>query len=133
MNVKIKFEELANFVESVYLVRPQFLHVDNKTFEVTCKPGIFLPPMTIKLTIEAVRKDVVCMSYVCSQAVSVLIANTLEYFGDNKPHGFEVQTDDKRINLYLEHIDKIEKVVEHVQLSGIEIHEGEVELTATLL
>jgi hypothetical protein len=41
---------------------------------VSYKPGVFMPPINVKFHIEAMRKDIVCMSYDCGTPASLMIA-----------------------------------------------------------
>ena len=38
MNIKVHYEEMANYVEKHYMIRPQLKRIDDKTLEVTTVP-----------------------------------------------------------------------------------------------
>lgn len=132
MNIKIYYREIENYVENHYMIRPQMKCVDDKTVEVSWRPARLIPTMTIRIHIEAMRKDVVCLSYECSTAVALLIAGAVEHIDSKLPHGVEIKTDDRRINLFPDHVKEIRKAMEYVQLDGIHIHEDSLELAASL-
>ena len=61
MNAVITYKEISDFIEKECKIRPKFTTVDEKTFEVSYKPGVFMPPINVKFHIEAMRKDIVCL------------------------------------------------------------------------
>ena len=132
MNVKVSFEEIANYVAKHYVVRPELKCVDGKSLEVSYSPSRFIPPMSVCVRIEGVRKDVVCLSYECGMGMSLLIAGAVTHLGSKLPHGVEVNTDEKRVNIFLERIDEIQRVLEFVQLEGIHVCEDGVEILVGL-
>lgn len=79
------------------------------------------------------RKDVVCMSYECGAGVAMLIAGAVGHLDNKLPHGIEIKTKDKRINLFPDHVKEVRQIMEYVQLDGIQIHEDGLELLASLI
>ena len=96
MNIKVHYEEVANYVEKHYMIRPQLKRIDDKTLEVSCQMGLFIPPMVLQIHIEAMRKDVVCLSYECGTGMAMLIAGAVEHLDNKLPHGIEIKPEDKR-------------------------------------
>ena len=119
MNAIITYNEISDFIEKKFKIRPKFTTIDEKTFEMSYKPALFMPAIAIKFHIAAMRKDVVCMTYDCSTAASLMIAGIVAYLEEKIPSGIEVNTTDKRINIYPQGLKQIEKVLEFVALSDI--------------
>ena len=132
MNIKVHYEEVANYVEKHYMIRPQLKRIDDKTLEVSCRMGRFVPPMALQIHIEAMRKDVVCLSYECGAGLAMLIAGAVECLGNKLPHGIEIKPEDKRINLFPDHVKEIRQIMEYAQLDGIQIHEDGLEILVSL-
>ena len=65
MKVSVYYEEVSNYVEKHYLVRPSIKQVDDKTLSIKYTPHKFIPAISVAVRIEAMRKDVICMSYEC--------------------------------------------------------------------
>lgn len=133
MNIKVHYEEVADYMEKHYKIRPQLKCIDDKTLEVSCRLGRFIPPMTLQIHIEAMRKDVVCMSYECGAGMAMLIAGAVEHLDNKLPRGIEIKTDDKRANLFPDHVNEIRKVMEYAQLDGIHFHEDGLEFSVSLI
>ena len=77
MKVSVYYEEVSNYVEKHYLVRPSIKQVDDKTLSIEYTPHKFIPAISVAVRIEAMRKDVICMSYECSKAISLLISGAI--------------------------------------------------------
>lgn len=131
MNAVITYNEISDFIEKEFKIRPKFTTVDEKTFEVSYKPGVFMPTISVKFHIEEMRRDIVCMSYECGMPASLLIAGAIAYLEEKIPSGIEVNTTDKRVNIYPQRFKQIEKVLEYVALSNItfEVNSANVALT----
>ena len=100
MNVAITYKEISDFLEKEFKVRPKFTTIDVKTFEVSYKPGVFMPVIAVKFRIEAMRKDIICLSYECGNPASLMIAGVVAYLEEKIPSGIEVNVADKRVNIY---------------------------------
>ncbi len=133
MKATVSYSELSEWVGQRFKIAPTFKRVDDKVLEVSYNPGLFVPTVRVTLKIEAMRKDVICLSYDCSMAVSMLIAGTVGHLQDKIPQGVEVKPEDKRINLYLDRIDKLDKALEYVAPTDISFSEEEICLTLSLL
>lgn len=111
MNIKVHYEEVANNVEKHYMIRPQLKRIDDKTLEVSCQLSRFIPPMVLQIHIEAMRKDVVCLSYECGTGMAMLIAGVVEHLDNKQPHGIEIKAEDKRINFFPDYVKEIRQIM----------------------
>ena len=133
MNAVITYKEISDLIEKEYKIRPKFTTVDEKTLEVSYKPGVFMPAIAVKFRIEAMRKDVVCISYDCGTAASLMIAGAVAYLEEKIPSGIEVNTTDKRINVYPLRFKQLEKALEYLALSNIVFEENSVNVALSLV
>ena len=133
MNAIITYKEISDFIEKEFKIRPKFTTVDDKTFEVSYKPGVFMPTISVKFHIEAMRKDIVCMSYDCGTAASLMIAGVVAYLEEKIPSGIEVNTTDKRVNIYPQRFKQVEKALEYVALSNITFEENSVNVGLSMV
>lgn len=133
MNAIITYNEISDYIEREFKIRPQFTAVDEKTLEVSYKPGSFMPTFAIKFHLMAMRKDILCLSYECGNAASLMIAGVVAYLQEKIPNGIEVNTNDKRVNIYPLCFKQIEKVMEYVELSNISFEENSVNVVLTMV
>lgn len=133
MNATVSYTEISDWTGKRFHITPVLKRVDEKSLEVSFKPGRFIPTVKVTFKVEAMRKDVVCLSYDCSTAVSLLIRGALEHLQDKMPHGIEVKPDDKRVNVYLDKIDKLKNALDYVAPTDLTFTDEEVCLSLALL
>jgi len=91
-----------------------------------------MPTISVKFHIEAMRKDIVCLSYECGTPASLMIAGVVAYLEEKIPSGIEVNTTDKRVNIYPQRFKQIEKVLEYVVLSNITFEDNSAKVALTM-
>lgn len=133
MNVVITHKEISDFLEKRFKVRPRLTTIDAKTFEASYKPGVFMPTISVKFHIEAMRKDIVCLSYDCCTATSLMIAGVVAYLEEKIPSAIEVNTTDKRINIFPQRFRQLDKVLEYVALADISFEDNAVSVALSVL
>ena len=119
MNIHVAYNEITEQIARKFMVRPVFTAVDEKTVEVSYKPVGFLPTISVRFHIEAMRKDIVCMTYDCAPATAMIISGLVAQLGKSIPGGLEIKTTEKRVNIYLQRFEKAEKMLEYLALSDI--------------
>ena len=133
MNAEITYKEFSDFIEEKFKICPKFTTVDEKTLEVSYKRRMFMPNISVKFHIDAMRKDIICVSYDCGKPVSLMIAGIVAYLEEKIPSGIEVNTADKRINVYLLRFEQLKNVCEHVSLTNIAFQEQSIKMELTIL
>mgnify|MGYP003445146545 CR=1 FL=1 len=124
MNLSFTHNELSELVNNKVSIRPTFITVDKNTLEVSYKPAIFMPTISVRFHIEAMCDNVVRLSYECGNTTSLMIAGVVAYYEEKIPSGIEVNTTDKRINIYPQRFKQIERALEYVALSNITFEEN---------
>ena len=61
MNVSGYYEEVSNYVEMHFSVRPSIKPVDDKTLSIEYFSHKFIPAISVATRIAALRKDIVCL------------------------------------------------------------------------
>lgn len=133
MNIVVSNKEISNFIEKKFKISPKFAIVDEKTIEVSYKPGVFMPAISVKLHINAMHKDIICMSYDCGKPASLMIAGVFAYLEEKIPSGIEINTKDKRINVYPLRFNEVKNVSEHIALTNIIFQENSIKFELTML
>ncbi len=132
MNAVITFNEISDFIEKRFSIRPEFTAIDRDTFEVSYKPSLFMPVVVVKFHVVAVGKDAVCISYDCGMAASIVIAGAVAYLQEKIPSGVEVDTSAKRMIIYPQRFKQIEKALEYVSLSDIAFEDDSVNVALSM-
>lgn len=133
MKVSIGYEEVSDMLKQKFGVRPDLKRQDDKVLGVAYKPAGFVPAVRLTVKIEALRKDVVCLSYDCSMPVSLLIAGAVGHLQNRIPEGVDIDVDGKRVNVYLQSVDKLKHLCEHVSLTDITFSENSIDVSFTLV
>lgn len=133
MKATISYAEISDWSRKRFHITPVLKRLDEKSIEVSFNPGRFIPTVRIIFKIEAMRKDVVCLSYDCSVPVSLLITGAVGHIASKIPHGIEIKSEEKRINVYLESIDKLKGTLKHVAPTDLSFGEEEICLNLALI
>ena len=133
MDITISYNEISCFIGKKFKICQKFTTVDEKTLEVSYKRRMFMPNISVKFHIDAMRKDIICMSYDCGKPASLMIAGIVAYLEEKIPSGIEVNTADKRINVYPLRFERLENVCEHVSLTNIAFQENSIIIELTVL
>ena len=133
MKTTVSYTEISDWTGKRFHIAPVLKRVDEKSLEVSFKPGRFIPTVKVTFKVEAMRKDVVCLSYDCSTAISLLIRGAVEHLQNKMPHGIEVKPEEKRINVYLDRIDKLKSALDYVAPTDLTFTDEEACLSLALL
>ena len=132
MKVELSYEEITNYVERNFFIRPQLVYIDERTVGIEYKPSRFLPAMSIRIRIDGYRNDVVCFSYECNAPMAMIISGAVGHLGNKIPQGIDVNTTDKRVVIYLEQVEVLEKPLSYVELETISLCDDHIEFSARL-
>lgn len=132
MKVELSYEEIINYMERNFFIRPQLVYIDERTIDIEYKPSKFLPAMSIRVRIDGSRKDVVCLSYECSAPMSMIISGAIGHLGNKIPQGIDVNTTEKCVVIYLEQIEVLEKPLSYVELETIALCDNHIGISARL-
>ncbi len=132
MDITINYNEISDYVERRFFVRPVLKGVDENTIEIEYKPKKLLPKMSIRIRLEGCRQDVISVSYECSMPMAMIIAGTVAHLEEKIPAGIEIKSTEKRINLYVEQIEALQKILAHVSLKAISFMDDHVQLSLSL-
>lgn len=132
MKVELCYEEIINYVERNFFIRPQLVYIDERTVDIEYKPSKFLPAMSFRIRIDGCRKDVVCLSYECSAPMAMIISGAVGHLGNKIPQGIDVNTTDKRVVIYLEQVEVLKKPLSYVELETISLCDDHIDISARL-
>ena len=119
MILQFTYKEIASYIEKEFKLRPKFTSSNEKSVTLSYRPAPLMPPIEVKFDIEAMRKDIVCLSYDCNTAASLIITGVVAYLDEKIPSGIEISTGDKRLNIFPYRFKELESVLERVELSNI--------------
>ena len=100
MNIVINYEEISYFIEQEFKISPSFVTIDEKSFEVSYKPGLFFPTFSLQFHVDFIVENTISISYNCGPAASLMIAGFVKFIENNIPSGIDVNAIDQHINIY---------------------------------
>lgn len=127
MTVNLHFDEMVNYVMSRYNIHIEFKHIDDRTLEVSCGPNRLISRMAIQLRTYAMRRDIICLSYSCNDAMAMIIAGIVEHLNKDQMQGIEIETEEKRIAIYPERVNWLQFGYSGFTLEGILVQEDGLE------
>ena len=133
MNVLIIYKEISDFIEQKFKIRPLFSSINRRTLNVSYKPMAFMPSIDIKFVIDEISGDSVSISYDCGAAAALMIAGVVTYLNENIPNGVDVNTTDRKVKIYPQQIEQVEKALEYVALSDITFDENSINIALLLI
>ena len=133
MNVLIIYKEISDFIEQKFKIRPLFSSIDRRTLNVSYKPMAFMPSIDIKFVIDEISDDSVSISYNCGAAAALMIAGVVTYLNENIPNGVDVNTTNRKVKIYPQQIEQVEKALEYVALSDITFDENSINIALLLI
>lgn len=133
MTASITFKEISDIIEKSFNVRPLFSSNDNITMVASYKINAYLPAIEVEIHIDALRKDVICLSYNCNAATAMMISGAVSFIEGKIPSGVEINTTDKRIIIYPQRIEKISQALDYVELNSITFNQKGVDVGLNLV
>lgn len=133
MNVLITYKEISDFIEQKFKIRPLFSSIDRRTLNVSYKLMAFMPSIDIKFVIDEISDDSVSISYDCGAAAALMIAGVVTYLNENIPNGVDVNTTNRKVKIYPQQIEQVEKALEYVALSDITFDENSINIALLLI
>lgn len=97
------------------------------------KINAFLPAIEVEIHIDALRKDVICLSYNCNAATAMMISGAVSLIEGKIPSSVEINTTDKRIIIYPQRIEKISQALDYVELNSITFNQKGVDVGLNLV
>jgi hypothetical protein len=133
MNCVITYKEISDFIEQKFKIRPLFSSIDRRTLNVSYKPMAFMPSIDIKFVIDEISDDSVSISYDCGAAAALMIAGVVTYLKENIPNGIDVNTTNRKVKIYPQQIEQVEKALEYVALFDITFDENNINIALLLI
>ncbi len=133
MNVIITYKEISDFIEKKFKIRPTFSSINRNILNVSYKPMAFMPSIDVKFVIDEISDDSISISYDCGVAAVLVIAGVVAYFRENIPNGVDVNTTDRKVKIYSQQIEQVEKALEYVALSDIVFDDDSINIALHLI
>lgn len=122
MEVQISYNELLRFLRNhanVDVSRLQIVRMSSRTLAISYDISAWVPTVTISVSVDKVTDHHLYLSYDCSAAASMIISGVVSFLQSKIPAGVKVDTTSKKVYVYLDVINGLEKALQYVTPTDI--------------
>lgn len=122
MEVQISYNELLRFLRNHANVDVSRLHIirkSSRTLAISYDISDWVPTVTISVSVDKVTEHHLYLSYDCSAAASMIISGVVSFLQSKIPAGVKVDTTSKKVYIYLDVINGLEKALQYVTPTDI--------------
>ena len=123
MELQITFSELLRFLgkhTNIDTSRLQIVRMSSRTLAISYDISVWVPTVTISVSVDEVTGHHLYLSYDCSAAASMIISGVVSFLQSKIPAGVKVDTSSKKVYVYLDVINGLEKVLQYVTPTDIQ-------------
>ena len=123
MELQITFSELLRFLgkhTNIDTSRLQIVRMSSRTLAISYDISAWAPTVTISISVDKVTEHHLYLSYDCSAAASMIISGVVSFLQSKIPAGVKVDTMSKKVYVYLDVINGLEKVLQYVTPTDIQ-------------
>lgn len=122
MEVHISYNEVLRFIRNhanVDVSRLQMVRQNSRTLAISYDISDWVPTVTISVSVDKVTEHHLYLSYDCSAAASMIISGVVSFLQSKIPAGVKVDTTSKKVYVYLDVINGLEKALQYVTPTDI--------------
>jgi hypothetical protein len=135
MEVYISYNEVLRFIRShanVDVSRLQIVPKSSRTLAISYDISDWVPTVTISVSVDKVTEHHLYLSYDCSAAASMIISGVVSFLQSKIPAGVKVDTTSKKVYVYLDVINGLEKALQYVTPKDIQFETNVIHVSAEL-
>ena len=135
MEVQISYNEVLRFLRNhanVDTSRLQIVRKGSRTLAISYDISAWAPTVTISISVDKVTEHHLYLSYDCSAAASMIISGVVSFLQSKIPAGVKVDTTSKKVYVYLDVINGLEKALQYVTLTDIRFDADAISVSAEL-
>ena len=135
MEVQISYNDILRFLRNhanVDTSRLQIVRKSSRTLEIGYNISAWVPTVTISVSIDKVTDHHLYLSYDCSAAASMIISGVVSFLESKIPAGVKVDTTSKKVYIYLDVINGLDKVLQYVTPKDIHFDADVIHVSANL-
>ena len=138
MYASIQYNEITNFVEKNYKQKINIRSINEKSLEIGYKPVAkwdllnLIPEISAKLQVVSISNECVELGYETNKGLELIINGIVSFVTENVPTGVEIDTTARRVKVYPHKFEKLEKVLEFVELKDVVFENDEIKAVLSL-
>lgn len=135
MELQITYNELLRFLgnhTNIDTSRLQIVRMSSRTLAISYDISVWVPTVTISISVDKVTEHHLYLSYDCSAAASMIISGVVSFLQSKIPAGVKVDTTSKKVYVYLDVINGLEKALQYVTPKDIQFETNMIYVSAEL-
>lgn len=135
MEVHISYNEVLRFIRNhanVDVSRLQMIRQNSRTLAISYDISDWGPTVTISVSVDKVTEHHLYLSYDCSAAASMIISGVVSFLQSKIPAGVKVDTTSKKVYVYLDVINGLDKVLQYLTPKDIQFETNEIHVEVEL-
>ena len=135
MELQITYNELLRFLgnhTNIDTSRLQIVRMSSRTLAISYDISVWVPTVTISVSVDKITEHHLYLSYDCSAAASMIISGVVSFLQSKIPAGVKVDTTSKKVYVYLDVINGLEKALQYVTLTDIRFDADAISVSAEL-
>lgn len=135
MEVHISYNEVLRFLRNhanVDTSRLQIVRKSSRTLAISYDISAWAPTVTISISVDKVTGHHLYLSYDCSAAASMIISGVVSFLQSKIPAGVKVDTSLKKVYVYLDVINGLEKALQYVTPKDVQFETNVIHVSAKL-
>ena len=134
MEIQISYNEVLRFIRNhanVDVSRLQIVCKSSRILAISYDISDWVPTVTISVSVDKVTEHHLYLSYDCS-AASMIISGIVSFLQSQIPAGIKVDTTSKKVYVYLDEINGLEKALQYVTPTDIHFDADVIHVSANL-
>ena len=130
MIASVGFKEIIDFVKGKFGANVNISKASDRTLNIGYKLPI-IPEIVVKISIQEVGNDRISLSYECNTGLSLILSGVVSLLNKETPDAVRVDTEQRSIQILPKRIKGLDKALEYLKLSDINIDDDAIRVIVT--
>ena len=130
MIASVGFKEIIDFVKGKFGANVNISKASDRALNLGYKLPI-IPEIVVKLSIQEVGNDRISLSYECNTGLSLILSGVVSLLNKEIPDAVRVDTEQRSVQILPKRIKGLDKALEYLKLSDINIDDDVIRVIVT--
>lgn len=130
MIASVGFKEIIDFVKGKFGANVNISKASDRALNIGYKLPI-IPEIVLKLSIQEVGNDRISLSYDCNTGLSLILSGVVSLLNKEIPDAVRVDTEQRSVQILPKRIKGLDKALEYLKLSDINIDDDAIRVIVT--
>ena len=130
MIASVGFKEIIDFVKGKFGANVNISKASDRALNIGYKLPI-IPEIVVKISIQEVGNDRISLSYECNTGLSLILSGVVSLLNKEIPDAVRVDTEQRSVQILPKRIKGLDKALEYLKLSDINIDDDVIRVIVT--